>query len=202
MKLTIPSGILTKRLALRPHTIDDADGFVEFLTDDVATRFIPVEPEQRSATGARELLDFIIDSYDTEVPVFALAITERSNRAYLGSCGLSPVADEENTVECYFSLLPQYWGWGYATEALEALLYFAFMELKLGKVVANIDAQHESAFETAEGVGMTDHGTAQYRDLPEVRHYAITRDEYLARAERMRPLDGTDDNGDEEGKEA
>lgn len=198
MDLTIPNRILTRRLHIRPHTVEDADGFVEFLTDDIATRYLTFEPEQRTAKSARELLDFIITSYDAETPVFALAITERSNKAYLGSCGLSPVADKENAVECYFSLLPRYWGWGYATESMEALLYYAFVELKLDEVVANIMGGHEGAYSVAENAGMTDKGPVQYRDMPDAEHFAITKEEYLARAERMHlNNDGEDEHENE-----
>ncbi len=192
MKLTIPSGILTRRLHIRPHNEDDADGFVEFMTDDAATRFLNFEPEQRTAKGARELLDFIIASYDTEAPVFALAITERSNQAYLGSCGLSPLADEENTVECYFSLLPGYWGWGYATESIEALLYYAFVEMEITRVVANIPDGNQSAFSVAENAGMKDDGTVQFPNQPETVRFAITKEEYFALTERMHPGDGNE----------
>jgi len=179
MKLTLPKGIVTKRLDIRPHTTDDYDAFVEFVTDDVATRFLNFEPEQKTAQGARELLDFIIASYATENPVFALAITERDNGAYLGACGLSPLSDDEG-VECYFWLLPRYWGWGYATEAIRALLYFAFVELGLKKVVTNIASDNTGAKKVAENAGMTDEGPVKPRELPAGARFAMTNTEYAS----------------------
>ncbi len=179
MKLTLPKGIVTKRLNLRPHTTDDYDAFVEFMTDDVATRFLNFEPEQRTADGAKELLDFIIASYATENPVFALAITERENGAYLGACGLSPLADDEG-VECYFWLLPRYWGWGYATESIRAMLYFAFVELGLKKVVTNIARDNAGAKQVAENAGMSDEGPVAPRELPPGERFAMTNTEYAS----------------------
>ena len=196
VKLTIPNSILTRRLHIRPHNENDIDGFVEFMTDDVATRFLNFDPGQRTAKGARELLGFIIASYETEAPVFALAITERSNQAYLGSCGLSPLAGEKNAVECYFSLLPGYWGWGYATESIEALLYYAFVELDINRVVANIPDGNQSAFSVAESAGMKDAGTIELPNQAEAVQFAITKAEYFARTERMYPSDGNG-GGDE-----
>ena len=193
VKLTIPNGILTRRLYIRPHNEGDVDGFVEFMTDDVATRFLNFDPGQRTAKGARELLGFIIASYETETPVFALAITERSNKTYMGSCGLSPLADEKNAVECYFSLLPSYWGWGYATESIEALLYYAFVELEINRVVANIPDGNQSAFSVAESAGMKDAGTVEFPNRDQAVRFAITKTEYFALTERMHPGEGDGD---------
>jgi len=186
MKLEIPTGIMTRRLLVRPHTLEDADGFVEFMTDDVATRFLTFDPEQRTAKGARDLLEFVIRSYGTDHPVFALAITERSNEAYLGSCGLSPLADEENAVEVYFSLLPRYWGWGYAAEAIETMLYYAFVESGAEKVVANMSSEHKSAAKVAMGAGLEDEGKVECQGIPDCVRYSITSDAYRQRAQRMR----------------
>lgn len=176
-ELKIPKRILTKRLNIRPHTVDDADDFVEFMTDDVATRFLNFEPEQRTANGAKGLLDYVIASYGTEAPVFALAITERSNGAYLGSCGLSVLADEDG-VECYFWLLPKYWGWGYATEAIRALLYFAFVEMGVEKVVSNIPRENKGGVEVAEGSGMSHDGPAKIKHMPTGERYVMTSEQY------------------------
>jgi RimJ/RimL family protein N-acetyltransferase len=186
MKLEIPKGIMTRRLLVRPHTVEDGDGFVEFMTDDVATRFLTFDPEQRTAKGARDLLDFVIASYDTEHPVFALAITERSNDAYLGSCGLSPLADEQDAVEVYFSLLPRYWGWGYDSEAIETMLYYAFVEVGAEKVVANIASDHKSAAKVAMGAGLENQGKVECQGIPDCVRYSISSEAYQQREQRMR----------------
>ena len=178
MKLTIPDGIMTRRLHLRPHTLDDFDEFVEFMTDDVATRFLNFDAEQRTLDGARELLAYVVQSYETDQPVFALAITERSNNAYLGSCGLSALADDPEGVECYFWLLPRYWGWGYATEAMRALLYFAFVELGIARVVTNVPKANDRAYKVAENAGMTDEGQVDLESMPTGKRFTMTNEEY------------------------
>jgi ribosomal-protein-alanine N-acetyltransferase len=186
MNLRIPDGILTKRLFIRPHTLEDMDPFAEFMTDDVATRYLDFDPEQRTSRGARELLEYVIASYETDSPVFALAMTDRSNKAFLGSCGLSPLGDEEKAVECYFSLLPRYWGWGYASEAMEALMYFAFREMDVETVVLNINRENARAIKVAEAAGLENQGEVKYRDFPGGVRYAISRDHYNATRRRKR----------------
>jgi len=178
MKLEIPEGILTRRLLIRPHTMDDFDEFAEFMTDDAATLHLNFEAEQKTLDGARGLLEYVVQSYESEEPVFALAITERSNKAYLGSCGLSPLADDPEGVECYFWLLPRYWGWGYATEAMRALLYYAFVEMGIARVVTSVPKENERARRVAEGAGMVDVGSAGEESEPASERFSITNEQY------------------------
>jgi ribosomal-protein-alanine N-acetyltransferase len=148
------------------------------MTDEEATLHLNFDKEQKTPEGARELLEYVVESYETTQPVFALAITERSNKAYLGSCGLSPLADDPEGVECYFWLLPRYWGWGYATEAMRALLYFAFVEMGIARVVTNVPKENERARRVAENAGMVDIGPAEAENRPASERFSITNEQY------------------------
>jgi len=121
--LAVPEEILTRRLRLRRHTEGDIEPFQGFMTDPDATRFMPFEAEQKTAAGARAMLLGVTELYDSEAPVFSLTITLASVDRYLGSCGLSPTA-EQGVTEIYFTLVQAAQGHGYATEAVEALIDF------------------------------------------------------------------------------
>lgn len=172
--MNLPPVIETARLIIRRHTSDDADAFVEFMTDTEATRFLDFEPEQKTPGGARELLDYIIASYETDDPVFALAIIDKETGAFMGSCGLSRLTDQDG-VECFYSLLPRYWGWGFATEAALAMLFYAFEQLNLDKVVAHMSAENTRAWSVARNIGMTDMGPCEYKGMPDCRRFEITQ---------------------------
>ncbi len=175
--MKIPGGIVTERLRLRPLEPADRDAFVEFMTTPRATRYLTFDDEQRTAEGAATLFRYLLASYDTEAPVFLLAVTERSNGAWLGACGLSPLADEAG-VECFFALLPRYWGWGYATEAIRALVYYAFEQLDLPRVVVHIPRANERARKVACGAGFVPEGRVSLPAMPRAERFVITRQHY------------------------
>ena len=90
--LTVPEEILTRRL--RRHAEGDVEPFVGFMTDPNATRFIPFDAAQRTASGAEAMLLGLAELYGSDTPVFSLTITLLGVDRYLGSCGLSPTDDE------------------------------------------------------------------------------------------------------------
>ena len=170
--MKLPPTIETARLIIRRHLLEDLEPFTEFMTDEEATRFLDFEPEQKTPEGVRDLLDFILASYETKDPVFALAVIDKETGAFVGSCGLSPLTNDEG-VECYYSLLPKYWGWGFATEASLGMLYYAFEELALPRVVAHMSEENTKAWRVALNLGMRDKGPCDYKGMPGCRRFEI-----------------------------
>jgi ribosomal-protein-alanine N-acetyltransferase len=121
--IAVPEEIVTRRLRLRRHHEGDVEAFQGFMTDPEATRYLPLDDDERTPAGARAMLLNVAELYDSEAPVFSLTITLLGVDRYLGSCGLSPT-DEDDVVEIYFALVPAAQGHGYATEAVEALIGF------------------------------------------------------------------------------
>jgi ribosomal-protein-alanine N-acetyltransferase len=178
--MELPPVIETARLIIRRHLPEDVETFTEFMTDAEATRFLNFDPEQKTPDGARELFEFILASYSTDDPVFALAIVDKETGAYMGSCGLSLLADGSG-VDCYYSLLPKYWGWGFATEASLAMLYYAFERLDIPKVAAHMSHLNAKGWNVAKNLGMKDMGPCDCQGVPECRRFEILREEYMAR---------------------
>jgi len=178
--MEIPDRIETNRLIIRPHVPEDVDAFVDFMTDPEATKHLDFDDDQKTVDGARALLKYVIESYETPEPVFAMAVIDQSTGAFLGSCGFS-VIEKDRIVEAYFSLLPRYWGWGFATESMMAILYYAFVELKLEEVVAYAAADNPRSWKVAKNVGMKDQGVREREGHPPQRKFSVHKDEYLSR---------------------
>ncbi len=122
--IAVPDEILTRRLRIRRHHEGDVEAFQGFMTDPEATRFLPLDDDERTPAGARATLLDVAELYDSEAPVFSMTITLLGVDRFLGSCGLSPT-DQDDVIEIYFALVPAAQGHGYATEAVEALIDFA-----------------------------------------------------------------------------
>lgn len=99
--------------------------------------------------------------------------------ALLGTVGLRPLAGE---TEILYSMEPSGWGLGYAAEAAEAVLAYAFETLALDRVVAEIDYGNQASEAVAGRLGMRPYGPPGA-----VLHYAVSRADWLGPGGPARP---------------
>lgn len=174
--MQIPSEIRSERLVVRPFRSDDLAPYLAFMTDPSATRYLMLEPDQKTESGAKGLFDYVLQSYSTDEPIWALAIATEAE-GFIGSCGISPI--EGTVFECYYSLLPLYWRHGYATEATCALLNCLFTETSITEVRAYMSPSNPNSAGVAQRVGMTNHGIQQHPGFGnEGLMYSITKEEW------------------------
>lgn len=176
--MNIPNILETQRLIIRPYDEKDFNSFISFMLNQTVTKFLNFTDEQKTPEGAKTLIQSITNSYNTQYSVFVLAITQKGNGIYIGSCGLSPIENGDG-VECFYALLPQYWGNGYAIECVRKLFEYAFTELNLSKIVAYVNSRNTRSWKTAERVGMKYMGQMKLEDLPsEAMIFTIERNEF------------------------
>lgn len=176
--MKIPDPFITDRLIIRPYEEEDFSAFYAFLQDPEATRYLRFTAEQKTAEGARAFFDLVIESYASTKPIVSLAIIHRESAAYIGSCGFSPLKDGTG-VECYYVLLPKYWGRGFSVEAATGLFQYAFSELRIDKILAVISPENHSSRKVAERLGMENQGLVYDRAVSAyVNHFVLwNRDE-------------------------
>ena len=148
--------IETSRLVIRPFTAQDVEPFIELMLDVEATRYLMFSEEQKTANGARSLLDTVMDSYTGEHPIHSYALTLRDD-TWIGSCGVSEVS-AGGIWECYYSLLPRYWGHGYATKATTSLIAHCFQHSSVSEIRAYMSPDNLPSQKVALRVGMADMG--------------------------------------------
>lgn len=177
----LPESLETDCLIIRPFILDDFEPLFFFLRDEKATQYLSFTREQRTYMGTKDLLDMIISGYGKPEQIFALAVIRKQDQQYVGSLGLYPVKDSEDT-EIFYTLLPKYWGKGYATEASHRLLAYAFSDLKLEKIVAFIFPYNQPSERVAVRLGMKNLGYVLRKfDARNVKLYSISREEYFSR---------------------
>lgn len=159
--IPLPESIETERLVIRPFKEEDREAYLAFMTDAEATRYLMFSDEQRTEEGAGALFDTVQGSYATEEPVFAYTIALKADDAFIGSCGLSELGEDER-FECYYSLLPSQWGRGYATEATTALLRYCFEHDGVEEVWAFMSPDNPNSAGVAERIGMEDRGIREH----------------------------------------
>ena len=174
--MKIPLSLETRRLIIRPCTPDDLSWMQRFFSSEEATRYLLMSPEEKTPDAIENLLNVIISSYDAPEPVFALAITQKDNGLYIGSCGLSRTPQGE--VEIYYALLPEYWGSGYTVEAMKKLFEYAFSELGLDRLIAGMHPDNLMSRRVADSLKMDYDGSVTKEANSGGLRYSISREKF------------------------
>jgi len=72
----------------------------------------------------------------------------------MGEIGMNLAPQRYKMGKLYYNLLPVYWGKGYATEAVRAVLKFGFRVLKLHRMEAGCAVDNIASIRVLEKVGM------------------------------------------------
>lgn len=153
----MPPTLTTDRLILRPFSMKDADAAYEIFEEHPDVwRYDP------GFQRTREQRDRIIDryaEYNDEGGCGTLAVTLRADGTLIGYVGLQlyvlprvPLATPE--VELYYKFGRAYWGKGYATEACQAMLDFAFTRMRLARIVTVASRLNQESIRLMQRLGM------------------------------------------------
>ncbi|MEM8533467.1 MAG: GNAT family N-acetyltransferase [Chloroflexota bacterium] len=77
----------------------------------------------------------------------------KADRAFIGGVSLTPHHDGTDT-EISYQLLPEWWGQGYAQEALRAVITYALKDLALSHIIAETQTANLASCRLLERVGM------------------------------------------------
>ena len=74
--------------------------------------------------------------------------------------------DDNKTCECFYALLPEYWGQGLAIEAMKQLLDYGFFELGISKIIAHINKDNPNSIKVAKKLNMKCEKLVEFRGIP------------------------------------
>lgn len=194
MSLTLRS----KRLKLAPYDIADSDIAIELFTDPRVLRH---------AGRVMEVQD-ILDNMHVRtrrggngcIGVWCISVAATGEK--LGTVALLPMPIEDNEtdwdlvvpgempdadIEIGYFIKASAWGNGYATEACQRLLRFAFEESPLREVVATFDDDNRASRSVLIKAGFVDCGRRRCYGT-EGTDFRITRDQWLRLRDSTLPL--------------
>ncbi|MFN2233533.1 MAG: GNAT family N-acetyltransferase [Anaerolineales bacterium] len=117
----------TERLLLREFRPTDAVAVFDSLSQEAATKYINRGPMQ-SLEEAEKLVEVRASLFERGIGI-RWAITLRENPDYLiGSCGYYKMDQGNHSVETGYDLHPTFWRQGLMTEALTAVINFAYSD--------------------------------------------------------------------------
>ena len=174
----------TERLILRPWTDDDLTAFAKISGDPEVMEFYPqpLTKEQSHSMGSR------VQSRLDERGWGFWAVELPNQKKFIGFVGLHIPKDSlpcSPCVEIGWRLAKEYWGRGYATEAANESLRYAFTELNLTEVVSFTTLANLPSQAVMQKIGMSDTGNNfMHPDIgtahPQCEHvlYKISRKEW------------------------
>lgn len=147
----------TQRLVLRKLTMDDLFDYYERLgSDGQVCRFMLWEPHQ-DIGETLELVEQTLGSYERGNQYYWI-VERKEEPGLIGRVMLTWFDEEEEA--CSFSCMfaRDYWGQGYAAEALQAVFGFAFEHLGVRKITGEHMTGNAAAGAVMRKLGMTSTG--------------------------------------------
>ena len=170
-------GKTTDRLLIRKLEESDIDLWKEFFINNSALPYLGIDLEKTLEENAREWIEMQFKRYE-ENRYGHHALVNNESGEFIGMCGLlTQTIEDKEEVEIGYSLLPKYWGLGYATEAAQFFRDFGFEHEKLDHIISIIDKRNLASQMVAVRNGMFIDRQIRYCDL-DVFIYQITRDEW------------------------
>lgn len=145
--------ILTERLRLRRSVPEDAEAISAYRSDPDVHRYqgwgrtdpdhVRSEIEQMDGRAVGEPGGWV-----------QFSVEERIGGRLVGDIGLSPADDDPSVIKIGYTIAPAAQGRGYATEAVRALIGYAFDRLGADVVRAYANEENVPSIRVAEKVGM------------------------------------------------
>ncbi len=142
----------TNRLIFRELRRSDLYDVYEYASNPLTSKYLLWEPHS-SIEYTREFIEIVISKYKSG-EYNDWAIVHKEHNKMIGTCGFTRIDEENNVVEIGYVLNPAYWGMGIATEAVEKIIEFAFVELQANRIEAKFIFGNESSLAVMKKVGM------------------------------------------------
>ena len=146
----------TARLVLRPLQPGDAAQLFTIHADPEFMRYWSsppwTEPAQAAQLIAGDLKQLAAGEH------LRLGIVRKTDAALIGTCSLFRFDRQCRRAELGYGIRSDCWRQGYMTEAVTALIDYAFGELKLNRLEADLDPDNLASARSLEKLGFTREG--------------------------------------------
>ena len=176
--------IQTQRLVLRKITSDDLEMIYNFMRDPELTKYEDWIPHE-SVDYTRGFISWLTGDYQTE-QTYCWGI--QSGGEIVGLAMVAGANEHSGSIAYYIK--KNLWSNGYATEAVNAILDFMFVEVGVDRITAKHAIENKASGKVLKKVGMRYRGhvkefeyytsKSQWQDCD---FYAITREQYIRKGQ-------------------
>ena len=153
--------ITTSRLVLRQITLTDAEAHFGLFSKPEVMAGHGTEPYTERAQS-EELIGWYTSAF-LERKAMRWAIIHKAEDKLIGTCGLHRLRLGHHRAEIGYELDPDYWRQGLGSEAVWAVLRFAFETVGFHRIEAIVDPANEASAALLRKVGFTEEGFLRER---------------------------------------
>ncbi len=175
--------IESDRLLLRRFCMEDASAaFYNWTNDPEVSLYMRWKPHE-TVGEAREMIEQWLSRYSNH-SFYQWAIERKEDNTLVGAIGLFTVSEHDLCADVGYCIGRRYWGQGIGSEALRAVLYFAFERVGYHRVEAYHAQANPASGRVLEKAGMQFEGEMREkyrsnRGFEDSSMYAILRSDFL-----------------------
>jgi RimJ/RimL family protein N-acetyltransferase len=151
----------TTRLSLRPIRAEDVDAFYAVYSNPEVMRYWSTPPLPNREAASKLICEIHEGIERHELLKWGIAL--RVNDELIGSVTLFHADFTHRRAEIGYALGRDYWRQGYMQETLNAVLNYAFAELNLHRIEADVDPRNAASVRTLERLGFQREGYLRER---------------------------------------
>ncbi len=156
----------TARLILRKLTENDTEAWTKFFVDNPDGRFVAVDFSLDKRTSSKFWINKQLERYANN-QFGLLAAIDKASGNFVGMGGiLTRELNDKPEFEIGYSLLPAYWGNGYATEIAVQMKRFGLANKVSDKFISIIHKENEASMNVARKNGMTNLYETTFYEMP------------------------------------
>ncbi|WP_053220129.1 GNAT family N-acetyltransferase [Virgibacillus senegalensis] len=139
--------LVTNHCILRLLQPGDYKGILQLYRNEKVRKYLGgTVPEHKIRENFQQL-------FASGTPSCHWAVREKSTESFIGTVSLD-LHHDGNATEVSYQFLPAFWGKGYATEAVKAVINHGFAALGLPEIVAETQTENERSRRFLERLGM------------------------------------------------
>lgn len=169
------------RLIYKRIVPENTQDMFDYSKLEEVTRYLLWTPHV-SFTQTEKYIKLLQKKYDNG-SFWDFGLTSKEDGRFIGTCGITSVEDETDTIEIGYVLAPDYWGKGIATEAAKTVMRYCFENFGCRRICGKFMEGNNGSMRVMTKLGMTLEGI--YRNSMYVKGeyktihvYEITRERF------------------------
>lgn len=163
--------IETQRLELLPCSLEVAQAAVaknNIWVEKLLTAYVSEDWYQADVQGFLPTYIQMLEADPSLLGYGVWLMIRTEDSTLVGDLGFLGKVEDEECLEIGYEVLTAYRNQGFATEAVQALVDFAFTQLGAKKIIAHTPQDNVASIRVVEQLGMQNLGVVQLPDIPNV----------------------------------
>lgn len=141
----------SERLILRAITLEDAQ-YIQSIRNNPKVMEFMDSNNHETLEDSKQFIQNNITSFKNKEGIY-WAIIEKQTEAFIGDFSYWRIDKKNHRAEIGYTLMPEFWGKGYMSEAIKTIINFGFNDLNLHSIEANINPNNNSSRKLLQKIG-------------------------------------------------